>query len=102
MSAPNTALNTAFKHNSYAVCLPCVQVMVELVGEAELAGSWAGASGVGPTGERRSKRARKSRQPVLASSSMTLWQFKLAVYEVLHVHPRNQRVSGVDMANAQL
>jgi len=43
-------------------------------------------------GERRSRRARKNRQPVQASSMDTLATLRLKVFEVLSVHPRNQRL----------
>lgn len=43
-------------------------------------------------GERRSRRARKNRQPVKACSTDTLAMLKLKVFEVLSVHPANQRL----------
>lgn len=43
-------------------------------------------------GERRSRRARKNRQPVKACSTDTLAMLKLRVFEVLSVHPANQRL----------
>ena len=43
-------------------------------------------------GERKSKRARKGRAPVPASSRHTLWDLKLRILEALDVHPRNAAV----------
>lgn len=43
-------------------------------------------------GERRSRRARKNRQPVKACSTDTLAMLRLRVFEALSVHPRNQRL----------
>lgn len=45
-----------------------------------------------PAGERRSKRARKTRQPVAVASGTTLAELKLKVFEVHGVHPHNQRL----------
>jgi ubiquitin carboxyl-terminal hydrolase 48 len=42
--------------------------------------------------ERRSRRARKNRQPVRASATNTLAELKLKVFEALGVHPANQRL----------
>lgn len=44
------------------------------------------------SGERKSKRARKGRAPVPASSLHTLWDLKLRILEALDVHPRNAAV----------
>lgn len=44
------------------------------------------------SGERKSKRARKGRAPVPASSRHTLWDLKLRILEALDVHPRNAAV----------
>ena len=43
-------------------------------------------------GERRSRRARKNRQPIKASSTDTLAMLRLKVFEALSVHPQNQRL----------
>lgn len=43
-------------------------------------------------GERRSRRARKNRQPIKACSTDTLAMLRLKVFEVLSVHPQNQRL----------
>lgn len=43
-------------------------------------------------GERRSRRARKNRQPIKACSTDTLAMLRLKVFEALAVHPQNQRL----------
>ena len=43
-------------------------------------------------GERRSKRVRRGEAEVKASSSNTLWDFKLRLVEALNIHPRNAEV----------
>lgn len=47
---------------------------------------------MGAAGERRSRRARKNRQPVKACSTDTLAMLRLKVFQSLSVHPRNQRL----------
>lgn len=54
-------------------------------------GSSAAALG-GGVSERRSKRARKLRQPLQLSSTTTLQELKLRLFEVFNVHPKNARV----------
>ena len=80
-----------------------VEVMVEVVARAEeLTGSWGGAGGplqVAPwpgsstgTRERKSRRSRKGRSGVTVSSSITLRDFKVRIFQVLDVHPDNAQV----------
>eukprot|EP00775_Hariotina_reticulata_P004098 gene4098-4345_t len=64
------------------------EVMVELISEQDLPTVFSAAGAV----ERKSKRARKNRQPVRVASSDSLHQLKLKVFEVLYVHPKNQRL----------
>lgn len=64
------------------------EVMVELITESELATAWAAPAGM----ERRSKRARKGRQPVTISCTTTLRDLKIQVVEALGVHPLNSMV----------
>ena len=81
-----------------------VEVMVEVVVRAEeLAGSWGGAGPmqVAPwpgsstgTRERKSRRSRKGRCGVTVSSSITLRDFKVRIFQVLDVHPDNAQVRG--------
>jgi ubiquitin carboxyl-terminal hydrolase 48 len=42
--------------------------------------------------ERKSRRARKNRQPLKVCSSDTLAQLRLKVFEALSVHPKNQQL----------
>lgn len=44
------------------------------------------------TGERRSRRARKNRQPIKACSTDTLAMLRLKVFQALSIHPQNQRL----------
>lgn len=52
--------------------------------------------------ERKSKRARKGRSPVLVDSTTTLESLKLRIFEALGVHPRNIRAfaKGKELLNA--
>eukprot|EP00967_Tisochrysis_lutea_P068594 scaffold89949_cov24-Tisochrysis_lutea.AAC.2 len=60
--------------------------MVEVVDAVDVGAQKGGSTG---GGERRSKRARKLRQPVHLSSTTTLHQLKLHLFEVFNVHPKN-------------
>ncbi|WIA08663.1 hypothetical protein OEZ85_008090 [Tetradesmus obliquus] len=80
------------------------EVMVELVSEQELPAAFTG-TGV----ERKSRRARKNRQPLKVASSDSLAQLRLKVFEALSVHPKNQalymrgnQLQGEDSTLAQL
>lgn len=42
--------------------------------------------------DRRSRRARKDRQPVKVSSTDTLAQLRLKVFDALYIHPKNQKL----------
>lgn len=64
-----------------------VQVMVEVIGADELTSAFNHTAG-----ERRSKRARKGRTPIIVSSSETLRDLKYKIYEQLDIHPRNANV----------
>ncbi|KAF8072683.1 UBP26 [Scenedesmus sp. PABB004] len=63
------------------------EVMAELV-EHDGAAQPGAAGGA----ERKSRRARKNRQPLRVSCGDTLAALRLRVYEALGVHPRNQRI----------
>jgi len=43
-------------------------------------------------GERKSKRARKGRAPLMVSSTLTVGDLKLRIYEAIGVHPKNSRL----------
>uniref|UniRef100_A0A7S3R0Y4 Ubiquitin-like domain-containing protein n=2 Tax=Dunaliella tertiolecta TaxID=3047 RepID=A0A7S3R0Y4_DUNTE len=81
--------------------------MVEVVDAVDVGAQKGGSTG---GGERRSKRARKLRQPVHLSSTTTLHQLKLHLFEVFNVHPKNAQVytaqnvllQGDDLSLAQL
>jgi hypothetical protein len=63
--------------------------------------AWLSLGGsVGAGTERRSRRARKGRQPINMSSSGTLRELKLNVFQVLGVHPGNVQVGRGPCTNA--
>ncbi len=70
-----------------------VEVMCELFsGEEELSAVWQGMAGALAGGERRSRRARRNRQPLNVSSFNTLRELKLNIFQALNVHPLNAQV----------